>query len=217
MADWSPTFVAQRGAVDSTPIAAVEQRIIEIQARIAPLRPARSTADFSSVLAAATDASPAAANGRADHAHAAAPPELTRFGNGRIPAGELAPIGRGSHRLWAPAASGFRQLTQAAAADGVTIGVTDSYRSFDAQVDVARRRGLYSEGGLAAAPGTSNHGWGLSLDLDLDDRAQSWMRANADRFGFVEDVPREPWHWTFSPPSRPTTPAAESRPLALQR
>ena len=206
--------------MDSTAIPAVEQRILEIQARIAPLRPKPATAEFSTVLAAATDASPAAASGRAGHTDATAPPELVRFGNGRIPAGELAPIGRGSHRLWAPAATAFQRLAQAAAADGVTIGVTDSYRSFDAQVDVARRRGLYSEGGLAAKPGTSNHGWGLSLDLDLDDRAQSWMRANAGRFGFVEDVPREPWHWTFSGPSQPAqpaAPAAESRPLALQR
>jgi LAS superfamily LD-carboxypeptidase LdcB len=37
----------------------------------------------------------------------------------------------------------------------------------------------------------------MSLDLDLDSRALSWMRANAGRYGFVEDVPREPWHWTF--------------------
>jgi hypothetical protein len=80
---------------------------------------------------------------------------------------------------------------------GVDIGVTDSYRSYDAQVDVARRKGLYSQGGLAATPGTSDHGWGMSLDLDLDSRALSWMRANAGRYGFVEDVPREPWHWTF--------------------
>jgi LAS superfamily LD-carboxypeptidase LdcB len=50
---------------------------------------------------------------------------------------------------------------------------------------------------LAATPGTSNHGWGLSVDLDLDATAQAWMRQNGARYGFVEDVPREPWHWTF--------------------
>lgn len=55
----------------------------------------------------------------------------------------------------------------------------------------------------AAAPGatagTSTHGLGLSVDLGLDGRAQAWMRANADRFGFVEDVAGEPWHWTYRP------------------
>jgi LAS superfamily LD-carboxypeptidase LdcB len=80
----------------------------------------------------------------------------------------------------------------------VDIGITDSYRSYDAQVDVARRKGLYSQGGLAAQPGTSPHGWGVAADLDLDDdAAQRWMRANAGRFGFVEDTPRELWHWVY--------------------
>ena len=84
-----------------------------------------------------------------------------------------------------------------AAAQGVHIGVTDSYRSYDAQVSLAQRKGLYRNGGLAATPGTSNHGWGRALDLDLDAKAQAWLRANAGRYGFVEDVPREPWHWTY--------------------
>lgn len=66
-------------------------------------------------------------------------------------------------------------------------------------MDLVRRKGLYSQGGLAASPGTSNHGWGLALDLRLDAKAQAWMRSNAKDFGFVEDVPREPWHWTFRP------------------
>ena len=119
------------------------------------------------------------------------------YENGRLPDEALTPIGVGSHRLAAPAASAFTKLSAAAEADGVTIGVTDSYRSYDAQVDVANRKGLYSQGGLAAKPGTSDHGLGLALDLDLDTKALSWMRANAGRFGFVEDTPRESWHWKF--------------------
>jgi LAS superfamily LD-carboxypeptidase LdcB len=90
-------------------------------------------------------------------------------------------------------------MTDAARRDGVTIGVTDSYRSYGEQVDLARRKGLYSQGGLAAKPGTSDHGWGLSLDLDLDGKAQAWMRRHADEYGFDENVPREPWHWTYKP------------------
>lgn len=125
---------------------------------------------------------------------------LRAFGNGRIPAEALTPIGRGSHRLSAPAAAAFRDLEAAASRDGISFRVTDSYRSYDEQVDLARRKGLYSQGGLAALPGTSDHGLGLSVDLGLDGPAQEWMRANAGRFGFVEDVPREPWHWTFQRP-----------------
>jgi LAS superfamily LD-carboxypeptidase LdcB len=129
--------------------------------------------------------------------HDAPPPELAQYGNGRIPAAALVEIGRGGHRLYGPAAQAFQVMEAAAAADGVTFGVTDSYRSYEEQVDLVERKGLYSEGGLAARPGTSDHGWGLSLDLDLDSTAQAWMRANGARYGFVEDVPREPWHWTF--------------------
>lgn len=127
------------------------------------------------------------------------PLELKRYGNGKIPADALAPLGVGSHRLWQPAAQSFTAMVAAAKADGVTIGVTDSYRTYESQVDLAKRKGLYSQGGLAAAPGTSDHGWGMALDLKLDSSAQTWMRANADRFGFHEDVPREPWHWAFKP------------------
>lgn len=125
------------------------------------------------------------------------PAELVAYGNGRIPPEALTPIGVGSHRLYGPAAEAFQQLLGDAAAAGIEIGVTDSYRTYESQVDLARRKGLYSQGGLAATPGTSNHGWGLSVDLDLDATAQAWMRQNGARYGFVEDVPREPWHWTF--------------------
>ena len=45
------------------------------------------------------------------------PAELAAYGNGRIPADALAPIGVGSHRLWAPAAAAFTDMVAAAAAD----------------------------------------------------------------------------------------------------
>jgi zinc D-Ala-D-Ala carboxypeptidase len=127
------------------------------------------------------------------------PAELVGYGNGRIPAERLESIGVGSHRLYSPAARAYRQMTADAAAQGVTIGITDSYRSYDSQVELAGRKGLYSQGGLAATPGTSNHGWGLAVDLDLDANAQQWMRDHAASYGFVEDTPREPWHWAYRP------------------
>lgn len=129
------------------------------------------------------------------------PSDLAAYGNGQVPTSALASVGSTGHRLWAPAASAFETLLSAAQADGVTIGITDSYRTYESQVDLAERKGLYSEGGLAATPGTSDHGWGLSLDLKLDPAALSWMRANGAAYGFVEDVPREPWHWTYQGPT----------------
>src|SRR5690606_37874401 len=122
---------------------------------------------------------------------------LAAYGNGKIPRTALQEVGTTGHRLWAPAGQALEGLLAEAARDGVRIGITDSYRSYDAQVDVAARKGLYSQGGLAAEPGTSPHGWGIAVDLDLDDRAQAWMRTNGGRFGFVEDTPREPWHWVY--------------------
>ncbi|MEZ5379339.1 MAG: M15 family metallopeptidase [Acidimicrobiales bacterium] len=127
------------------------------------------------------------------------PADLVPYGNGKVPAEALTALSVPGHSLYAPAANAFEKMVAAAKADGVTIGVTDSYRPLAVQERLAKEKGLYSQGGLAATPGTSNHGWGLALDLDLDDSAQAWMRAHAPDYGFVEDVPREPWHWTYRP------------------
>lgn len=127
------------------------------------------------------------------------PAELLVYSNGAIPSEALAPVGETNHRLWAPAANGLTALIDDASAEGIEIGITDSYRPLAVQERLAREKGLYSQGGLAAVPGTSNHGWGMATDLDLDSSALEWMRTNAWRYGFVEDVPREPWHWTYRP------------------
>ena len=127
------------------------------------------------------------------------PTELAAYGNGKIPANALAKVGDTNHTLWEPAARSLENMLAAAKRDGVKIGITDSYRPYDEQVDLARRKGLYSQGGLAAKPGTSDHGWGMATDLDLNTKALSWMRENASKYGFEEDTPREPWHWGFKP------------------
>lgn len=118
-------------------------------------------------------------------------------GNGRLPDSALVPIGVGDHRLTPPAAEAFKRMYAAAQAEGVGFGVSDSYRSYAAQVSVARRKGIYGRGGWAAVPGTSNHGWGVAVDLALSGPALSWMRRNARRFGYYETVPRESWHWEY--------------------
>lgn len=207
-ADRKGTSARAQGAWSLEGITAVTARISEIRAMVHPAPLAVPAAQvpgaLTSVGAASATVSPSFADelARAVAPPAAAPRSVAAlqatYANGRVPATALTPIDEGGHRLAAPAAEAFGDLLSAARRDGVTIGVTDSYRSFDAQVDVARRKGLYSEGGLAAQPGTSQHGWGLAVDLDLDSRAQAWMRANGARFGFVEDTPREPWHWAYT-------------------
>jgi D-alanyl-D-alanine carboxypeptidase len=205
-------------------VAAVEARIAQIQSRIAQIAP-HPTTSFETVLGAAVlgELGPTAGSSFASPSLAAlglgatmpgldvvgsgkalvdakgVPLELRAYGNGRIPSSALSQIAGTSHQLWAPAARSFEALLQAARADGVSIGITDSYRTYETQVDLVRRKGLYSQGGLAAAPGTSMHGWGVAVDLSLDAGAQAWMRENAGRFGFVENVAREPWHWQYVP------------------
>ncbi len=128
------------------------------------------------------------------------PPELSAIGNGQIGADRLQPLAQSGHRLYAPAAAAWDGLVAAAASEGLELRITDSYRTYDQQVDLAARKGLYSQGGLAAKPGTSNHGWGLAVDADVRDPSMlEWLRVNGPRFGFVEAVPREPWHWEYRP------------------
>jgi D-alanyl-D-alanine carboxypeptidase len=189
-------------------ITAITQRMAAIQATVASLAPpapvpsraaaAASSATFGAALDKAVSET-AQAKAPAPVFVDGVPADLAAYGNGRIPKEALDQVGSTQHRLWAPAAGAFEDLLDAAARDGVEIGITDSYRSYDAQVDVAKRKGLYSQGGLAAKPGTSEHGWGLSLDLDLGSKALTWMRQHAKEYGFSENVPREPWHWTFKP------------------
>jgi hypothetical protein len=202
--------------VDS--IRAVQARINQIQSFARSLNgggPASATkvelGAFAGTLAAATALDPSApmrSTGALTPADRKAPGQygrleppaaLVQYGNGRVPAQALTPLGVGDHRLFRPAAEAFVRMRADASAAGVTIGVEDSYRSYDEQVSLAARKGLYSQGGLAARPGSSNHGWGVALDLDLDAAAQRWMRENGWRYGFVEDVAREPWHWTYRP------------------
>ncbi|GEL46015.1 hypothetical protein CHO01_11310 [Cellulomonas hominis] len=188
-------------------IAAIGQRIAAIQATLGSLAPASAQAAatttsasgtaFAQALAEAVGTSSGTATSTGARNADGVPVELAAYGNGKIPASALAEVGDTGHRLWAPAAESLERLRADAARAGVTIGITDSYRSYEAQVDVAARKGLYSQGGLAAVPGTSDHGWGMAVDLDLDPAAQSWMRQNAGRYGFVEDTPREPWHWAY--------------------
>jgi D-alanyl-D-alanine carboxypeptidase len=196
-------------------ITAISQRMAQIQATIAALAPRTSAtrafatvstgsaAAFSSVLdrevaASAPAPVPVAASPASSGLTAAGiPADLAAYGNGKIPPSALREVGSTGKSLWAPASAAMEKMIAAARADGVSLPISDAYRTYDSQVTLAKEKGLYSHGGLAAKPGTSNHGWGLSVDLSLDSKAQTWVNANAATFGFSNDVGREPWHWTY--------------------
>ncbi|MCW2501181.1 MAG: peptidase and DD-carboxypeptidase VanY/endolysin [Frankiales bacterium] len=127
--------------------------------------------------------------------------------NGNLDPASLCPLwSAGGHRLRADAAAAFNKLSQyRAATTGAPLCVTDSYRSYGEQVSVYHRKP-----GLAAVPGTSNHGWGLAADLcggvqSFGTEAYGWMKANAGRFGWFHPDWAEPsgskpeaWHWEFN-------------------
>jgi septal ring factor EnvC (AmiA/AmiB activator) len=131
---------------------------------------------------------------------------LSGYANGRLPTSALCPLwGTRGHRLRADAAAGFNAMSQAYAERfGSPICITDSYRSYESQVILKQIKGF-----LAARPGTSQHGWGLAVDLcgginSYSTAQHAWMRNNAPNFGF--DLPPwarqngskpEPWHWEY--------------------
>lgn len=128
------------------------------------------------------------------------------YPNGFIPTAALCPAGIGAHLLRCDAAAAFAGLNEAyGRAFGVPLCVTDSYRTFDSQVRLYGQKPA-----LAAVPGTSNHGWGLAVDLcggaqSFGTAQYSWLAANAPAFGWVNPAwarpgagREEPWHWEFT-------------------
>jgi cell wall-associated NlpC family hydrolase len=127
------------------------------------------------------------------------------YSNGQIPGDALCALGVARHALRCDAAASYVKMSAAFEATfGSPLCITDSYRSYASQVSAFHRKP-----GLAAVPGTSNHGWALAVDLcggiNVAGSPQwTWMTANAGRFGFVQpDWARpgsekpEPWHWEF--------------------
>jgi cell wall-associated NlpC family hydrolase len=126
------------------------------------------------------------------------------WSNGQIPTDQLCSLG-GGQRLRCDAAAAYTAMSAAYAATfGSPLCITDSYRSLDAQVDAHHRKPA-----ITAVPGTSNHGWGLAVDLcggiNLFGTAQTaWMQVNAAHYGWVHPgwaqsggQNPEPWHWEY--------------------
>lgn len=119
-------------------------------------------------------------------------------------------------RLAPPAARAWRALCAAATAAGHTLTATslyDSYRPYGVQESTFRARYTtaylagrpsvtwqgqtwYQRPGTASAavPGTSNHGFGLAVDVANVDSSLSWLVANEVRFGWSHELTSEPWH-----------------------
>jgi len=143
---------------------------------------------------------------------AAGPGPWGEHQNGRIPLAALCPLdGPGDQYLRCDAAQAFAAMDAAYRTRfGQPIAVTDSYRDLAGQIEARRRWCDRGACRMAAEPGTSDHGWGLALDLggginDFGTPQHDWMRANAARYGWVHPdwagqagSKPEPWHWEFA-------------------
>ncbi|UJP41591.1 D-alanyl-D-alanine carboxypeptidase family protein [Cellulomonas palmilytica] len=90
------------------------------------------------------------------------------------------------------------------AAFGSHLSITDSYRSYGAQVTCRATKGW-----LCATPGTSNHGTGIAVDLgggiqSFGASQHLWMKEHADEFGWAHPAwaraggsKPEAWHWEY--------------------
>jgi murein DD-endopeptidase MepM/ murein hydrolase activator NlpD len=128
------------------------------------------------------------------------------FLNGMIPRSEMCSLEVASNQLLrCDAAKAFDALATVYKDQfGTDLCITDSYRSFALQVTT-----FANKPGLAAVPGTSNHGWARAVDLcggieTAGSPQHAWMQAHAPAFGWVHPAWAEPsggrpeaWHWEF--------------------
>jgi hypothetical protein len=129
------------------------------------------------------------------------------FSNGQWPARALCALyAAPGQRLRRAAALTFNAMSIAYQRQtGSALCVTDSYRSYSEQVAVKRKRGRF-----AATPGTSEHGFGLAVDLcggvqSFASPAHLWMKRNGPLYGWFHPAWAEPsgtlpepWHWEFA-------------------
>jgi hypothetical protein len=124
------------------------------------------------------------------------------YENGKLPDSALAPIAQGRLAKDNYCAASWNAMNVEARSRGLEIvptGSKSSYRTYEQQVELYNAY-LNGTGNLAAVPGTSNHGWGLAVDV-----ATQEMRSMIDdigrKFGWAKewsDAPSEWWHLKYA-------------------
>lgn len=115
----------------------------------------------------------------------------------------------------------WRAMSSAAETAGIVLKATstvDSYRPYAVQQAIFKAR--YSptripgqptktcngitywqkpDTAMAACPGTSNHGWGLAVDVqDAAGKRLDWLEANTKAYGWSWEAQSEPWHIRYT-------------------
>ena len=103
-------------------------------------------------------------------------------------------------RLWPEAALTWNAMRADFIAGG---GRADEFRPggpMSSARTVAQQRRLWAQQPPpAAVPGTSNHGWGIAVDIPFP-RAQAWLMRNGERYGWSHDEGArvgEIWHYRY--------------------
>lgn len=154
------------------------------------------------------------------------PTDLAGTKNGQLPASVLRNIKAPNGQLHRLAATAWNAMQLAAYFDGIELKHVGAYRPFDQQIKLFRERYTasptgrkpqvtrtyqgttwYLKKGMAPAgtPGTSNHGWGLAIDVaSASGKRLEWLlgdgfaTSNALKFGFSWEVKdganAEAWH-----------------------
>ncbi len=188
-------------AEDVSPADPVAARLSAAVERVAAL-----TAEVQVVTQQSQEAATAAAAAAEEARKEAQRTSLDSYDNGRIPDSALCALDfADGQELRCDAAEALDALNIAFRAEfGTDLAITDSYRSYAAQVACRRQKGS-----LCATPGTSNHGNGTAVDLGGDAYTfgtdqHDWMLAHAAEFGWeLPDWAQaggskpEPWHWEF--------------------
>ncbi len=125
--------------------------------------------------------------------------------NGRLSTTELTEVTgawAGTGRLLPPAATAWEEMRSAAAADGIDLQFTDSYRSWESQNRAYQAHLRGDKIANVLPPGTSEHGKGLAVDvtngrtISVGDPEYTWLRTYASQYGWYP-ISNESWHWEF--------------------
>lgn len=145
--------------------------------------------------------------------------------SGLLNTASLVSVGGGQALRFDAAASWLAVVAEVRAEFGVTLRLTDSYRPYAVQVKIFNERydpawtgrGPFGDvrwwggiryvrmrGASAAVPGTSNHGWGVAVDITalsgFNGITYTYVAAVAPAHGWNNNAGRkiaEPWHWEY--------------------
>lgn len=152
------------------------------------------------------------------------PKEVANAENGKLPKEDLSKIDIGG-QMWHWAAFCFNMMCDAAKKDKITFKNIGDYRPYERQLSMFQDRYSEKDEGRkpqvtrtwngkkyflkkgkspSSTPGTSNHGLGLAIDIDVHDgKVAAWLCKNAPTYGFYlqGSDPKSPefelWHWQY--------------------